>query len=93
MRAVIVIVRGAQRFDIGAACLIGRVQRAAAPFEARFPAWEVAVQLGHKSRDYRSTELYATFDPAYLGNALKATNLIFSRLRVRRRTVLQNGSV
>ena len=29
------------------------------------PAWEVAAQLGHKSRDYRTTELYAAFDPAY----------------------------
>jgi integrase len=26
------------------------------------PAWEVAAQLGHKSRDYRTTELYAAFE-------------------------------
>ena len=45
------------------------------------PAWEVAAQLGHKSRDYRTTELYAAFDPAYLENAVRAIDLLFDRLR------------
>ncbi|HEY3622811.1 MAG TPA: tyrosine-type recombinase/integrase [Roseiarcus sp.] len=45
------------------------------------PAWEVAGQLGHKSRDYRTTELYAAFDPAYLQNAVRAIDLLFERLR------------
>jgi hypothetical protein len=45
------------------------------------PAWEVAAQLGHKSRDYRTTELYAAFDPAYLQNAVRAIDLLFERLR------------
>ena len=45
------------------------------------PAWEVAAQLGHKSRDYRTTELYAAFDPAYLENAVRAIDLLFERLR------------
>ena len=45
------------------------------------PAWEVAAQLGHKSRDYRTTELYAAFDPAYLRNAVRAIDLLFDGLR------------
>jgi integrase len=45
------------------------------------PAWEVAAQLGHKSRDYRTTELYAAFDPAYLDSAVRAIDLLFDRLR------------
>jgi integrase len=44
-------------------------------------AWEVAAQLGHKSRDYRTTELYAAFDPAYLENAVRAIDLLFAGLR------------
>ena len=45
------------------------------------PAWEVAAQLGHKSRDYRTTELYAAFDPAYLENAVRAIDSLFDGLR------------
>jgi integrase len=45
------------------------------------PAWEVAAQLGHKSRDYRTTELYAAFDPSYLSNAVRAIELLFDGLR------------
>ncbi len=45
------------------------------------PAWEVAAQLGHKSRDYRTTELYAAFDPSYLENAVRVIELLFDRLR------------
>lgn len=36
------------------------------------PAWEVAAQLGHKSADYSTTEIYAPFDPAYLSKATEA---------------------
>jgi integrase len=46
-------------------------------------AWEVAAQLGHKSRDYRTTELYAAFDPSYLSNAVRAIELLFDGLRAR----------
>jgi Phage integrase family len=45
------------------------------------PAWEVAAQLGHKSRDYRTTELYAAFDPAYLQNAVRAIDVLFEKIR------------
>ena len=45
------------------------------------PAWEVAAELGHKSRDYRTTELYAAFDPAYLTNAVRAIDGLFDALR------------
>ena len=30
------------------------------------PAWEVAAQLGHRSPDVSTTEIYAPFDPTYL---------------------------
>ena len=30
------------------------------------PAWKVAAQLGHKTPDVSTTEIYAPFDPAYL---------------------------
>jgi integrase len=51
------------------------------------PAWEVAAQLGHKSRDYRTTELYAAFDPAYLTNAVRAIDGLFDALRASRAPV------
>ena len=38
------------------------------------PAWEVAAQLGHKAPDYSTTEIYAPFDPTYLGQATTATD-------------------
>jgi hypothetical protein len=41
----------------------------------------VAAQLGHKSRDYRTTDLYAAFDPAYLQNAVRAIDMLFERIR------------
>jgi len=36
------------------------------------PAWEVAAQLGHKSKEFSTTEIYAPFDPAYLSQAVTA---------------------
>src|SRR5205823_11156641 len=54
-------------------------------------AWEVAGQLGHKSREYRTTELYAAFDPAYLENAVRAIDLLFDGLRASGRALLQGG--
>ena len=38
------------------------------------PAWEVAAQLGHKSSEHSTTEIYAPFDPAYLSKATEAIN-------------------
>ena len=35
------------------------------------PAWEVAAQLGHKSLEFTTTEIYAPFDPSYLSNAVE----------------------
>jgi hypothetical protein len=44
-------------------------------------AWETAAQLGHKSREYRTTELYAPFDPDYLLEATISIDTFFeSRL-------------
>jgi len=45
------------------------------------PAWEVAAQLGHKSRDFRTTELYAPFDPTYLNQSKVAIDTYFGQLR------------
>lgn len=36
------------------------------------PAWEVAAQLGHKTQELRTTEIYAPFDPNYLSQAVQA---------------------
>ncbi len=43
-------------------------------------AWETAAQLGHKSREHRTTELYAPFDPDYLSDATEAIDLFFDNL-------------
>ena len=43
-------------------------------------AWETAAQLGHKSREHRTTELYAPFDPDYLSDATEAIDLFFDEL-------------
>ena len=43
-------------------------------------AWETAAQLGHKSREYRTTELYAPFDPDYLSEATIAIDAFFDSL-------------
>jgi len=40
-------------------------------------AWETAAQLGHKSREYLTTELYAPFDPDYLSEATIAIDTFF----------------
>ena len=36
------------------------------------PAWEVSAQLGHKTREASTTEIYAPFDPTYLSKAKNA---------------------
>ena len=36
------------------------------------PAWEVASQLGHKTPEYSTTEIYAPYDPAHLSHAVEA---------------------
>ena len=46
------------------------------------PAWEVAAQLGHKQREFSTTEIYAPFDPSYLDNAVTAIDRVFGQLRV-----------
>lgn len=46
------------------------------------PAWEVSAQLGHKRSDLSITEIYAPYDPSYLGNAVKAMDSFFAALRV-----------
>ena len=43
-------------------------------------AWETAAQLGHKSREHRTTELYAPFDPDYLSAATVAIDSYFDDL-------------
>src|SRR3954453_6090070 len=45
------------------------------------PAWEVAGMLGHKSGSYRTTEIYAKFDPSYLGEAARVVDAYFADLR------------
>ncbi len=45
------------------------------------PAWEVSAQLGHKRQDLSITEVYAPYDPGYLGEATKAIDSFFAELR------------
>jgi hypothetical protein len=49
----------------------------------------LAAQLGHKSRDYRTTDLYAAFNPAYLQTAVRAVDLLFEKLRARGSEILR----
>ena len=44
-------------------------------------AWETAAQLGHKSREHRTTEIYAPFAPDYLTGASEAIDAYFGALR------------
>jgi len=44
-------------------------------------AWETAAQLGHKPREYRTTEIYAPFAPDYLTAASAAIDAYFGALR------------
>ena len=46
------------------------------------PAWEVSAQLGHKQSGMSTTEIYAPFDPAYLGQSVTAIDAFLARLRV-----------
>ena len=43
--------------------------------------WEVAGMLGHKTAGYRTTEIYAKYDPDYLGQAVKAIDAYFIELQ------------
>jgi len=47
------------------------------------PMEETAMQLGHKARSFRTTELYAPYDPAYLSRATEAIELFFAELRAK----------
>ena len=44
------------------------------------PAWEVAAQLGHKTPDVSTTEIYAPFDPAYLFKSTAAIDDFLTRV-------------
>lgn len=44
------------------------------------PPWEVAGMLGHRSAGYRTTEIYAKYDPTYLGKAVAAIDAYFTEL-------------
>lgn len=46
------------------------------------PAWEVSAQLGHKQSGMSTTEIYAPFDPAYLGQSVTAIDVFLADLRV-----------
>ncbi len=52
------------------------------------PPWEVAGLLGHKAGSYRTTEIYAKFDPDYLGAAARAIDAYFEDLGRGRRSVV-----
>lgn len=54
------------------------------------PPWEVSGMLGHKSAGYRTTEIYAKFDPNYLDKAIAAIDTYFGELqeKVERRLIL-----
>ena len=43
--------------------------------------WEVAGMLGHKVREFRTTERYARFDPSYLSGAITAIDEYFEELQ------------
>jgi len=44
------------------------------------PAWEVAAQLGHKSPEYSTTEIYAPYDPAHLSAAKVAIDAFLCQI-------------
>jgi len=44
------------------------------------PAWEVVAQLGHKSPDVSTTEIYAPFDPTYLFKSTAAIDDFLQRV-------------
>ncbi len=49
------------------------------------PAWEVAAQLGHKSPDVSTTEIYAPFDPSYLFKSTAAIDAFLSEVALQLR--------
>lgn len=44
------------------------------------PAWQVAAQLGHKRREFSTTEIYAPYDPSYLDNAIAAIDKLLQTI-------------
>jgi len=53
------------------------------------PSWEVSGMLGHQSAGFRTTEIYAKYDPSYLGQAVRAIEAWFIELNcLLRRDVL-----
>ena len=53
------------------------------------PAWEVAAQLGHKTPDVSTTEIYAPFDPVYLKQSTAAIDAFLTEvaLHLRYKTI------
>jgi len=49
------------------------------------PAWEVAAQLGHKSPDVSTTEIYAPFDPSYLFKSTAAIDAFLTEVALQLR--------
>ena len=45
------------------------------------PPWEVAGMLGHKTGGYKTTEIYAKYDPDYLSKAIEAIDDYFDDLQ------------
>ncbi|MEZ5582956.1 MAG: hypothetical protein R3F37_09500 [Candidatus Competibacteraceae bacterium] len=45
------------------------------------PTWKVAAQLGHRAPGTSTTEIYVSFDPAYLTQAVRAIDEYFAILR------------
>jgi len=43
--------------------------------------WEVAGMLGHKTVGYRTTEVYAKYNPDYLGQAVTKIDAYFIELQ------------
>ena len=45
------------------------------------PPWEVSGLLGHKSAGFATTEIYAKYDPDYLGKAAEEIDAYFGELQ------------
>ena len=55
------------------------------------PAWEVAAQLGHKSPDVSTTEIYAPFDPSYLFKSTAAIDAFLTEVALHLRYTSISG--
>ena len=55
------------------------------------PPWEVQGLLGHKTGGYRTTEIYAKYDPDYLGKASAAIDDVMKEILARVKRPLVEG--